>query len=167
MTFVCPTCRHENELGTIYCTECGTPLSYDDHTPIVGARELVDRVREYQRVTEGLGLYGAPSVVTLHIEDSPPLRVALRGQTTLGRQGPPDERGPDIDLSTYDALDKGVSRVHAVIQNHGNILTLTDLGSTNGTALNGERLNPQKPRIIKSNDEIRLGRLVMRIEFDE
>ncbi|MCZ7542435.1 MAG: FHA domain-containing protein [Anaerolineae bacterium] len=168
MALICPVCRHENEPGTVYCAQCNAPLPQDDHTPIVNARDLIDQVKAHQRTTEGLGLYGAPATVTLYVEDDEsPLRVSLLHETTLGRKGPPGEPGPDVDLSPYDALDKGVSRIHAIIQNHGNILTLTDLGSTNGTSLNGERLNPQKPRIIKSRDEIRLGRLVMRIEFEE
>ena len=167
MKLICAVCGFENQPGTLYCVKCNAQMPTDDHTPIIGARELVEQVRNHQHKTGTLGLYGAPTTVTLHIEDREPLRVTLSRKTTLGRQGPPDEQGPDINLTPYDALDKGVSRIHAVIQNHGNILTLTDMGSTNGTSLNGERLSPQKPRIIKSNDEIRLGRLVMRIEFDE
>ena len=40
-------------------------------------------------------------------------------------------------------------------------LTLVDLGSVNGTHLNGQRLVPNQPRVLRDGDEIRLGRLVV------
>jgi hypothetical protein len=167
MKVICPECGLENPPGTLYCARCNAALPYDEQTPVIGAAELVRRVNEHQRLSGNAGLYGAPATVILNIADCAPLRVWLGKKATLGRQGPPEKPAPDVDLGDYEALKRGVSRVHAVIQNHGSILTLTDLGSTNGTLLNGEKLSPNKPRIIKSNDEIRLGRLVMRIQFGE
>lgn len=167
MVLVCADCGHENKDGQLFCARCGAELSSNGHTPIISAEELVERVKNHQRLREGLGLYGAPGSVTLRFEDGHALRVVLKRETTLGRRGPRYKPAPDVDLSPYDARAKGVSRVHAVIQNLGNVLTLTDLGSTNGTTLNGERLNPDKPRIIKANDEIGFGRLKVRIEFDD
>ena len=42
---------------------------------------------------------------------------------------------PEIDLGIHP-VDRGVSTQHAVIRIRGSGLTLTDLGSTNGTSLN-------------------------------
>ena len=50
---------------------------------------------------------------------------------------------PDLDLAPFGAAEQGVSRRHAVIRRGEDTLTLVDLGSTNGTHLNGQRLDPQ------------------------
>jgi predicted component of type VI protein secretion system len=42
---------------------------------------------------------------------------------------------------------------------------VTDLGSANSTFLNGQRLMPHEPRVLRDNDEVRLGRLVFRVNF--
>jgi hypothetical protein len=51
----------------------------------------------------------------------------------------------------------GVSRVHAVFERFGDTWTLRDLGSRNGTFVNGGRIIGE--RALHSGDEILLGRL--------
>ncbi len=51
--------------------------------------------------------------------------------------------------------DPNVSRTHAEIRPRGGSWVLTDLNSTNGTRLNGRRL--QGPEVLKPGDEIELG----------
>lgn len=58
------------------------------------------------------------------------------------------------DLATYS----GVSRRHAMIVRSGDRLLLSDLGSTNGTYVNDERVDGQLPRTVRAGDRIRLGR---------
>ncbi|MDW8172573.1 MAG: FHA domain-containing protein [Anaerolineae bacterium] len=72
---------------------------------------------------------------------------------------------PDIDLSPFGALEKGVSRRHAIIEPNEDTLMIMDIGSSNGTFLNGQRLLPNQPRVLRDGDEIRLGRLVAHIYF--
>ncbi len=165
MSILCAQCGHENDLDATECSKCGASLNYD-YTPVFTRMSEIDRLRK-KTGTGGLGLYGAPSSVYLLIEGYTDLRVEIGQETTLGRSGSATQSSPDVDLTPYQATDKGVSRLHAAIRSHGNIMTLTDLNSTNGTILNGETLTPGKPRIIKSNDEIQLGGLVMRIQFDK
>ena len=61
---------------------------------------------------------------------------------------------PDNDLVIAD--DPSVSRVHARLEHVGPAWCITDLGSTNGTTVNGERLFA--PRTVFDRDEILLGR---------
>ena len=42
---------------------------------------------------------------------------------------------------------------------------ILDRGSANGTYLNGERLTPNEPHVLRDGDEIRLGKLVAHIYF--
>jgi predicted component of type VI protein secretion system len=45
-------------------------------------------------------------------------------------------------------------------------LLLTDLGSSNGTWLNGAQLAANEPIRLQSGDEVRLGKLPLRIYFN-
>jgi DNA-binding response OmpR family regulator len=51
--------------------------------------------------------------------------------------------------------DKMVSRLHAKIERSGPRYVLTDLGSANGTYINGRRL--RQPHLLSNNDRIGLG----------
>ncbi len=70
-----------------------------------------------------------------------------------------------LDLTPYQAHLKGVSRLHAIISQAGHTLMVTDLGSTNGTFLNEQRLVPNQPRILRDGDMIRLGHMVAYVRF--
>ncbi|MBF4194029.1 FHA domain-containing protein [Mycolicibacterium phlei] len=52
--------------------------------------------------------------------------------------------------------DETVSRLHAVLENLGFAWSIRDLGSRNGTYLNGERITTE--RVLRSGDEVRVGR---------
>jgi hypothetical protein len=60
--------------------------------------------------------------------------------------------------------DPNVSREHAEIRPRGGSWVLSDLGSTNGTALNGRRID--RPEVIRPGDEIELGTSVMVFELE-
>ncbi len=61
-------------------------------------------------------------------------------------------RDPNADILVNDAE---VSRHHAVIKLTGEGYTIEDLGSTNGTVINGDRLSG--PYLLKSGEIISLG----------
>lgn len=52
--------------------------------------------------------------------------------------------------------DPTVSRLHAVLENHGSAWSIRDLGSRNGTYINGEKIDTE--RVLRSGDELRLGK---------
>lgn len=74
----------------------------------------------------------------------------------VGRTSPADGILPEVDLSDFTASGT-VSRRHARLVHAGEEIVLEDLGSSNGTFINGERLlhGVQKP--IGENDELRFG----------
>jgi hypothetical protein len=51
--------------------------------------------------------------------------------------------------------DATVSRVHAVLENFGFAWSIRDLGSRNGTYVNGQRITAEQ--VLRSGDELRLG----------
>jgi pSer/pThr/pTyr-binding forkhead associated (FHA) protein len=52
--------------------------------------------------------------------------------------------------------DSTVSRVHAVLENLGFAWSVRDVGSRNGTYLNGEKISAE--RVLRSGDELRVGK---------
>lgn len=56
--------------------------------------------------------------------------------------------------------DETVSRFHAVLENLGSAWSIRDLGSRNGTYVNGEKIVAE--RVLRSGDELRLGNCRLR-----
>lgn len=73
---------------------------------------------------------------------------------TLGRS-----RQCDIVLN-----DPNVSRQHAELRPRGGSWVLTDLGSTNGSRLNGHAV--ERSEVVRPGDEIELGATTMRFELE-
>lgn len=82
------------------------------------------------------------------------LRLPLKeGQNTFGRKV-----GNDVVIA-----DPYVSGSHGVIEIENDEFWITDLGSTNGTLLNGAKLSPNMRTSISSEDVIRLGSIELRV----
>jgi adenylate cyclase len=79
--------------------------------------------------------------------------VELRDHNSLGRH----------PSNTIQLLDKIVSKEHCIVERRGSIYVLRDLGSLNGTYVNGERVNGE--RDLKHGDDIALG--ATRARFDD
>lgn len=80
------------------------------------------------------------------------LEFALEAGMTVGRS-----RSSGIPVS-----DSFASHMHARVFPHGHFYFIEDLGSTNGTFVNGRRIDGQTQ--LKVHDEIRLGETVFRYE---
>jgi hypothetical protein len=94
-----------------------------------------------------------------------PLMLQFKDELLLGRKGN-DETGPFIlDLTPFGGDEKGVSRTHAALRRLKNTLFLVDMGSSNGTFVNGQRLVSEQPNMLIEGDEIRLGNLVATITY--
>lgn len=86
-------------------------------------------------------------------------RIALPkdGQVVLGRFDPLTGVLPDVDLSYDDRDDRVVSRRHAQIIARGNWHEIEDLGSTNGTLVNGRQLQIGQQERLHTGDRVTLG----------
>jgi predicted component of type VI protein secretion system len=72
---------------------------------------------------------------------------------------------PDVDLTPFGAIERGVSRRHLRIRCPDYLLYVTDLGSRNGTWLNGHIILPGAERLLRSGDTLQLGALRIRVKF--
>lgn len=162
----CSVCRNRELEGELFCSECGARLpSGPPVATSTAAFAETSRIRESARVPStafdslrsgqiGLLIDGAAKTIVLE----------GRPEYILGREGS-EQLVPDLNLNPYGAREKGVSRVHAALRHDRTQLLLIDLGSTNGTRLNGKPLAAHQPARVENGDEIRLGKLMLRINF--
>lgn len=78
-------------------------------------------------------------------------------KSLVGRTSRDKSVRPDVDLSSVDP-HRTVSRRHAELLYHDDCLHLRDLGSVNGTTINGHRLEPNESRQLSSGDRLTFGR---------
>jgi signal transduction histidine kinase len=140
-----------------------------DLTPQKKTNTLDESAPAFSGAPSKTGNFGrvAHGSVALYINGSPsPLILDLTQQATLGRYVPGVTPQPRVDLTPFGALDTGVSRLHAVIRRVGvDMLEIADLGSSNGTWLNGERLEPYLPSRLRPGDQLRLSQLPIKLHF--
>jgi pSer/pThr/pTyr-binding forkhead associated (FHA) protein len=103
-------------------------------------------------------------IVVVHIGHR--LRVPLKPEILMGRQDSNSNVFPEVNLTPYGAVEKGVSRQHARIVFHDDELTIEDIGSVNGTFLNGRRIVPYQAMPLNDGDVVQLGKLVLQVYFD-
>ena len=60
--------------------------------------------------------------------------------------------------------DANVSRQHAEVRPRGGSWVLNDLGSTNGSSVNGRRV--QEAEVLRSGDEVEVGTSTIRFELE-
>jgi pSer/pThr/pTyr-binding forkhead associated (FHA) protein len=86
-------------------------------------------------------------------------RIALpaEGKIVLGRFDAATNAAPDVDLSYDDREKSFISRRHARIIGHGTWYEIEDMGSTNGTRVNGTRLEIGQKVRLQSGDQVALG----------
>lgn len=166
MSTLCPTCgRLIQDINPKICPFCGALIGV---LPATETRALPDTDIEEDGVTRlGTSHFGR-TMLLIEVGDTgekfmfDPEKVET---LVLGRRDPFTGELPDIDLEPYDALDQGVSRRHATIVRRGTSLQIVDSGTPNGSFLNGQRLIPDQPRILRDGDQLRLGKLVLAISF--
>ena len=79
----------------------------------------------------------------------------VEGVTTFGRR---------VENTVVLNGDPYVSGTHAQVIADGDLFRLSDLGSTNGTRVNGAALLPDTPHLLSEGDEVVIGGMVYRFE---
>ena len=163
----CPSCGRQHRPGTLFCSECGVYL-------LTGGPLRTEPLPESELPTaraDPLASGGGPppadagtSNLTVVMTASG-RRVPLPpgGEAVLGRLDATRGVFPDVDLTPDGGLEGGVSRRHARVHQQKAQFFIEDLGSANGTFLNGQRLTPYLPHPLRDGDEVQLGRVRLRI----
>lgn len=157
---VCPICNYRNAPNAKLCLKCQSVLQLETRK-IEQDNDLVGTPKWGSKTTgRKLYLHIHGSNESLEIELSDGVKVFM------GRYDARAGIKPEIDLSNYGAAQKGVSRQHAQLVYENESLKILDQDSSNFTYLNGQRLPPHQARILRDGDEIRLGALMIIVQFD-
>ncbi len=164
----CPSCGRQHRPGTLFCSECGVYL-------LTGGPLRTEPLPESSSPASRADPWGADAgkpeeapqaTLTIIVQESA-RQISLTGSNeyVLGRLDATRGVFPDVDLTPDGGLDGGVSRRHARIHKQRTQFFIEDLGSANGTFLNGQRLTPYLPHPLRDKDEIQLGRVRLQIQL--
>ena len=162
---ICTNCQHKNVAGAMFCAECGAQLDGIETltTQAITNDQIASELNKKAPRPDPLST-PTNSWISLHLMDSGKiLPLASRNEFTLGRLSEGQPIMPDIDLTPYQAYASGVSRLHAVVKRDAERVLVMDLGSSNGTYLNGRRLNPHMEESLNHGDIVALGKLKIQI----
>jgi hypothetical protein len=161
---ICPNCQHEEIEGAIFCSKCGAQFgdvhisTHKIHTSERRAAEsITDKLKPATPTADEYW-------ISLHlIESGQILPLSERTEYTLGRVAEGQPIVPDVDLSPYNAYANGVSRLHCAVKQVDKQVVIVDLGSSNGTYLNGTRLSPYTEMPVTDGDIVYLGKLKVQL----
>src|SRR5215207_1262545 len=164
---VCPVCRTKNEIEAIVCGNCGAALADPFMDPGHKTKTtdmqavILERIQDWS-VDEAAIPDGG---IAVYLEGQfKPVYIDSEGEFVMGRNvGTTSD--VSLDLSTSGGYHLGLSRRHAVIRRTARGYEVLDLGSINGTWLDGERLIPHKAYPLASGAHLRLGSMRLFVRY--
>lgn len=157
---VCPSCGSLNPAGESFCSNCGAMLgaaAADNVAPAVIAPS----------VTAAPVMPSAPAALSARLiveADNQEFDLSGKDIVVIGREDAVSNIFPDVDLTPHGGEEGGVSRMHARIFVENGLYMLEDSNSTNFTFLNRQKLTANTPMALHDNDEIKLGRVLLRFK---
>jgi pSer/pThr/pTyr-binding forkhead associated (FHA) protein len=166
---VCSNCQSKQFDGTIFCSECGAslaPATRSETTMSLGQRGPTGEFDSAPLIMPSpVPAPTEPRITLVIMNSGRRLNLDIADDLLIGRKD--NGRGifPDVDLGLDGGYDAGVSRRHAILAHTNGVYTVEDLGSSNGTFVNGQRLSAQTPTRLANGDELKCGTLLIRVEF--
>ncbi len=165
----CPFCQTIHVDNTLFCSECGTYLLEEEEieTSPLDIAEKENAPFSFSARTPAPATEGtAPKSIRLSIgRNRRIIELPLHKVAYIGRVDPASTIFPELDLTNDGAIEYGISRRHARILQQGNTVVVEDLGSINGTFVNGERLAPYLPEVLQDGDTLLLGQLKIHVSI--
>jgi hypothetical protein len=170
-TQTCPSCGAQNPAGEAFCSNCGAnmlgtpaPAAVDASAAPAAPSEMPAPDASAAPVMPAAT--AAPALVARLIVEADNQEFDLSGKdnVTIGREDAVSNIFPDVDLTPHGGEEGGVSRLHARIFVENGQYMLEDENSTNFTFLNRQRLTGKTPTPLHDNDEVKLGRVLLRFK---
>lgn len=167
----CPFCQTSHVANTIFCSECGSYLLEDnqrqtDPLDTGEMRRVIDTSDEADDAPHSASSIAQPIALRLKIGSGKrEVEVSLNKVIHIGRMDPSSTVFPEVDLTDEGTAAKSVSRRHARILKQNNVVVLEDLGSVNGTFVNGRRLDAYLPKPLNDGDVLQLGRVSIEVKI--
>jgi len=162
----CPHCGKANPQGEMLCYSCGQLLV--KKVPPKFKTQMLHKTAQLVPDDDYFGIETTLVLTARNTRKDYEIRPQdCDGELVLGRRTRRSPLNPDIDLTDSDGNRLGVSRLHMSIRydKEYNTITVFDLGSANGSYVNGQRLHPHEVRILRNNDELRLGHMMLQVRF--
>ena len=161
----CPSCGAENDAGEAFCSNCGVsmlgaPVAVTSPAP-VAVEPDDDAIASATPAPVAVSTLMARLIVEA---DNQEFDLGGKDNVLIGREDAVSNIFPDVDLTPHGGEEGGVSRLHARIFNENGQYMLEDENSTNFTYLNRQRLAGKTPTQLHDNDEIKLGRVLLRFK---
>jgi pSer/pThr/pTyr-binding forkhead associated (FHA) protein len=162
---VCANCKNPYNPSELYCAHCGYILPHVVSNEVASTNLIDGQQNRTIDLRWGTGYFHHRARLFLRVVKSDlVIPVPLHSRSVvLGRSvtGAP----VDIDLTAFRAAELGVSRRHARIDHLRDTLQVSDLGSSNGTWLNRDKLTEDIPRTLRNRAVLQLGDMVFRVQF--
>src|SRR5947209_4219784 len=130
---ICSHCGTENRYGDRFCEQCGAALGTDHGSAAASSG------------------HAAPNVL-VRVDGSDPQPYKLGSRAVIGR----------LDTVDLAVNDKSISREHARLSRLRDGYVVEDLGSTNGTLVNGRRID--EAVILRPGDILTIGSVEFRFD---
>ena len=172
-TQTCPSCGAENPAGEAFCSNCGVSMLgapaavANPVSPAPAAVEPDDDLLQANAAPAQSAPAASPADLQARLiveADNQEFDLSGKDNILIGREDAVSNIFPDVDLTPHGGEEGGVSRLHARIFNENGQYMLEDENSTNFTYLNRQRLAGKTPTQLHDNDEIKLGRVLLRFK---
>jgi hypothetical protein len=162
----CDSCGESCLPTALSCTRCGTILSPQTNRFTEDTHDYSEELSNTNKKTiTSIGAAPWDTTILKFSIEGEELLVSIEEAILVGRMHGWDGEHRIIDLSPFGAYEKGVSRRHLRIRRRGTLIYVADLGSSNGTWLNGQRLVPDGDRLLRYDDELRLSHLIVQVKY--
>lgn len=158
---VCPSCGSLNPAGESFCSNCGSMLDAAADAATVAAAPAASPAPVAAAVATAQAVLTARLIVEA---DNQEFDLSGKDNVLIGREDAVSNIFPDVDLTPHGGEEGGVSRMHAHIFVENGQYMLEDENSTNFTFLNRQKLTAKTPTPLHDDDEIKLGRVLLRFK---
>ncbi len=162
---VCVNCQTPYDQSELYCAHCGCILPHVVSNEALSTNFISGQQSRTVDLRWGTGYFHHRARLFLRVVDTDFIvPVPLHSPSViLGRSVPGEP--VDVDLTPFKAAELGVSRRHARVDRIRDALQITDLGSSNGTYLNRDKLTIDVPRTLRNRAVLQLDDMVLRVQF--
>ena len=156
----CPICKNKNARAALICRYCGAALENYLHDSIIITRNTGTETpaEEINGLLLSEALLPADGIAIYVSDTVRPALISLDQEVIIGRRVEATSEA-FLDLAHLGGYLLGLSRRHAKIRRANSGYEIIDLGSTNGTWLNDERLVAHQPYPLTSGSRLRLARM--------
>ena len=163
----CKVCNNQEYQGVLFCGECGSQVAFVSNklvNTLVYPNQIRGQNVDFSQ-TIPKKLLEESTFILYSTEREEVIEIPDQKEFTIGRFAEGQVITPDVDLNIYEAYDMGISRLHATIRinSEKNKIFVVDLGSANGSSVNGYEIPANSEVPLNHGDVLSLGKFNMKV----